>query len=173
MPESSTMPEQKRSGRQDAALSRTVEQLRKIRKAGVTVTFEGNSQTMIFYDGGTNDAVTGPGGGVKAPKKWPDNFVNDTSSTYNNWHGASRETGITVVPWNTSEFGYTANVPCHLSKVGDLVVKKMDAETKEAISGAEFTVYRWKNNTWSEFKKMNWVKKTGSYLLEGIHGYRQ
>lgn len=125
----------------------------------VTVTFEGNSQTMIFYDGGTNDAVTGPGGGVKAPKKWPDNFVNDTSSTYNNWHGASRETGITVVPWNTSEFGYTANVPCHLSKVGDLVVKKMDAETKEAISGAEFTVYRWKNNTWSEFKKMNWVKK--------------
>lgn len=79
---------------------------------------------MIFYDGGTNDAVTGPGGGVKAPKKWPDNFVNDTSSTYNNWHGASRETGITVVPWNTSEFGYTANVPCHLSKVGDLVVKK-------------------------------------------------
>ena len=56
---------------------------------------------MIFYDGGTNDAVTGPGGGVKAPKKWPDNFVNDTSSTYNNWHGASRETGITVVPWNT------------------------------------------------------------------------
>jgi hypothetical protein len=29
-------------------------------------------------------------------------------------------------------------------------------------------VYRWKNNTWSEFKKMNWVKKTGSYLLEGI-----
>lgn len=23
---------------------------------------------MIFYDGGTNDAVTGPGGGVKAPK---------------------------------------------------------------------------------------------------------
>ena len=32
---------------------------------------------MIFYDGGTNDAVTGPGGGVKAPKKWPDNFVND------------------------------------------------------------------------------------------------
>ena len=59
----------------------------------VTVTFEGNSQTMIFYDGGTNDAVTGPGGGVKAPKKWPDNFVNDTSSTYNNWHGASRETG--------------------------------------------------------------------------------
>ena len=44
----------------------------------------------------------------------------------------------------------------------------MDAETKEAISGAEFTVYRWKNNTWSEFKKMNWVKKTGSYLLEGI-----
>ena len=134
----------------------------------VTFTFEGNSQTMIFYDGGTNDAVTGPGGGVKAPKKWPDNFVNDTSSTYNNWHGASRETGITVVPWNTSEFGYTANVPCHLSKVGDLVVKKMDAETKEAISGAEFTVYRWKNNTWSEFKKMNWVKKTGSYLLEGI-----
>lgn len=108
---------------------------------------------MIFYDGGTNDAVTGPGGGVKAPKKWPDNFVNDTSSTYNNWHGASRETGITVVPWNTSEFGYTANVPCHLSKVGDLVVKKMDAETKEAISGAEFTVYRWKNNTWSEFKR--------------------
>ena len=98
----------------------------------VTFTFEGNSQTMIFYDGGTNDAVTGPGGGVKAPKKWPDNFVNDTSSTYNNWHGASRETGITVVPWNTSEFGYTANVPCHLSKVGDLVVKKMDAETKEA-----------------------------------------
>lgn len=82
----------------------------------VTFTFEGNSQTMIFYDGGTNDAVTGPGGGVKAPKKWPDNFVNDTSSTYNNWHGASRETGITVVPWNTSEFGYTANVPCHLSK---------------------------------------------------------
>ena len=72
------------------------------------------------------------------------------------------------MPWNTSEFGYTANVPCHLSKVGDLVVKKMDAETKEAISGAEFTVYRWKNNTWSEFKKMNWVKKTGSYLLEGI-----
>ena len=134
----------------------------------VTFTFEGNSQTMIFYDGGTNDAVTGPGGGVKAPKKWPDNFVNDTSSTYNNWHGASRETGITVVPWNTSEFGYTANVPCHLSKVGDLVVKKMDAETKEALSGAEFTVYRWKNNTWSEFKKMNWVKKTGSYLLEGI-----
>ena len=123
---------------------------------------------MIFYDGGTNDAVTGPGGGVKAPKKWPDNFVKDTSSTYNNWHGASRETGITVVPWNTSEFGYTANVPCHLSKVGDLVVKKMDAETKEALSGAEFTVYRWKNNTWSEFKKMNWVKKTGSYLLEGI-----
>ena len=53
-------------------------------------------------------------------------------------------------------------------EVGDLVVKKMDAETKEAISGAEFTVYRWKNNTWSEFKKMNWVKKTGSYLLEGI-----
>lgn len=47
-------------------------------------------------------------------------------------------------------------------------MKKMDAETKEAISGAEFTVYRWKNNTWSEFKKMNWVKKTGSYLLEGI-----
>ena len=72
------------------------------------------------------------------------------------------------MPWNTSEFGYTANVPCHLSKVGDLVVKKMDAETKEALSGAEFTVYRWKNNTWSEFKKMNWVKKTGSYLLEGI-----
>ena len=47
-------------------------------------------------------------------------------------------------------------------------MKKMDAETKEALSGAEFTVYRWKNNTWSEFKKMNWVKKTGSYLLEGI-----
>ena len=49
-------------------------------------------------------------------------------------------------------------------------MKKMDAETKEALSGAEFTVYRWKNNTWSEFKKMNWVKKTGSYLLEGIRG---
>ena len=54
------------------------------------------------------------------------------------------------------------------AEIFDQVLKKMDAETKEAISGAEFTVYRWKNNTWSEFKKMNWVKKTGSYLLEGI-----
>lgn len=134
----------------------------------VTFTFEGDSQTMIFYNGNTNAAVTGPGGSVTAPKKWPENFVNDTSSKFNNWHGASRETATSTVPWNTSEFGYTADVPCHLSKVGDLVVKKMDAETKEALSDAEFTVYRWKNNTWSEFKKMNWVEKTGSYLLEGI-----
>ncbi len=134
----------------------------------VTYTFEGSSQTMVFYNGGTISKITGPGEGVTTPRKWPDDFVNNTSSTYNNWHGSSRETGTTVVPWNTSEFGYTANVPCHLSRVGDLVVKKMDAETKEALSGAEFTVYRWANNTWSEFKKLNWVEKTGSYLLEGI-----
>lgn len=47
----------------------------------------------------------------------------------------------------------------------------MDAETKEALSGAEFTVYRWKNNTWSEFKD-ELGEKTGSYLLENS-GYRQ
>ena len=82
----------------------------------VTFTFEGDSQTMIFYNGNTNAAVTGPGGGVTAPKKWPENFVNDTSSKFNNWHGASRETATSTVPWNTSEFGYTADVPCHLSK---------------------------------------------------------
>ena len=107
-----------------------------------------------------NDAVTGPGGGVKAPKKWPDNFVNDTSSTYNNWHGASRETGITVVPWNTSEFGYTANVPCHLSKVGrSCSEKKMGCRDKRSYFGCRIYRVPLEKQHLEEFKKMNWVKK--------------
>ena len=134
----------------------------------VTFTFEGNSQTMIFYDGGTNDAVTGPGGGVKAPKKWPDNFVNDNFQYVQQlaWSIPGNGNNCCAVEY----FGIWLHSERSLSsvEVGDLVSEKMDAETKEALSGAEFTVYRWKNNTWSEFKKMNWVKKTGSYLLEGI-----
>lgn len=134
----------------------------------VTYTFEGPSQTIVFYNGGTFSKIVKPGGGVDKPKKWPDDYAIDPLNPFSGWHGASREKATGTGPWFTSEFGYTSEVPCHLSKVGDLVVKKMDAETKEALSGAEFLVYRWKNNTWSEWKKMNWVEKTGSYLLEGI-----
>lgn len=53
----------------------------------VTYTFEGDSQTVIFYNGGTISNVTGPGGGLKEEgiQKYPDSFYHGEGSKFNGW----------------------------------------------------------------------------------------
>lgn len=71
------------------------------------------------------------------------------------------------MPWNTSEFGYTANVPCHLSKVGDLVVKKWMQRQKKLFRVQNLPCTAGKT-TPGVNSKDELGEKTGSYLLEGI-----
>lgn len=138
----------------------------------VTYTFEGDSQTVIFYNGGTISNVTGPGGGLKEEgiQKYPDSFYHGEGSKFNGWEGSSNTTSASQNTWYTSEFGYTSEYVGSMSKVGVLRINKTDSDSGAVLKGAKFTVYKWKNSKWQTYANMNWVEADKCYLLNNIQG---
>lgn len=138
----------------------------------VTYTFEGDSQTVIFYNGGTISNVTGSGGGLKEEgiQKYPDSFYHGEGSKFNGWEGSSNTTSASQNTWYTSEFGYTSEYVGSMSKVGVLRINKTDSDSGAVLKGAKFTVYKWKNSKWQTYANMNWVEADKCYLLNNIQG---
>lgn len=130
----------------------------------VTYTYEGDSQTMVFYNGDTINQITGPGQGLAKAQKFPDDFIYPDNPSFNGWEGCSRTTATLKRVWNTSEFGYTSEMVMHQTKNVDLVIKKKDATTAEALKGAEFTVYKLKNGQWEPYTKATWQDDYKEYM---------
>lgn len=131
----------------------------------VTYTYEGDSQTMVFYNGGTIQNVDGPGKGLTTVQSYPKDFTfTGGDAIFNGWKGSSKTESQDWHTWNTSEFGYTADMVMHQTKKVDLVIKKKDATTAEALKGAEFTVYKLKNGQWEPYTKAVWQDDYKKYM---------
>lgn len=123
----------------------------------VTYTYEGDSQTMVFYNGGTIQNVDGPGKGLTTVQSYPKDFTfTGGDAIFNGWKGSSKTESQDWHTWNTSEFGYTADMVMHQTKNVDLVIKKADETTGEALKGAEFTVYKMQGGQWVTYTKAVW-----------------
>lgn len=123
----------------------------------VTYTYEGDSQTMVFYNGGTIQNVDGPGKGLTTVQSYPKDFTfTGGDAIFNGWKGSSRTEATDWHVWNTSEFGYTSEMVMHQTKNVGLVIKKADETTGEALKGAEFTVYKMQGGQWVTYTKAVW-----------------
>lgn len=123
----------------------------------VTYTYEGDSQTMVFYNGGTIQNVDGPGKGLTTVQSYPKDFTfTGGDAIFNGWKGSSRTEATDWHVWNTSEFGYTSEMVMHQTKNVDFVIKKADETTGEALKGAEFTVYKMQGGQWVTYTKAVW-----------------
>lgn len=136
----------------------------------VTYTYEGDSQTMVFYNGGTIQNVDGPGKGLTTVQSYPKDFTfTGGDAIFNGWKGSSRTEATDWHVWNTSEFGYTSEMVMHQTKNVDLVIKKADETTGEALKGAEFTVYKMQGGQWVTYTKAAWDDSMKSYKALGLH----
>lgn len=136
----------------------------------VTYTYEGDSQTMVFYNGGTIQNVDGPGKGLTTVQSYPKDFTfTGGDAIFNGWKGASRTEATDWHVWNTSEFGYTSEMVMHQTKNVDLVIKKADETTGEALKGAEFTVYKMQGGQWVTYTKAEWKDEYKAYLALNLH----
>lgn len=136
----------------------------------VTYTYEGDSQTMVFYNGGTIQNVDGPGKGLTTVQSYPKDFTfTGGDAIFNGWKGSSRTEATDWHVWNTSEFGYTSEMVMHQTKNVDLVIKKADETTGEALKGAEFTVYKMQGGQWVTYTKAAWDDSRKNYKALGLH----
>lgn len=136
----------------------------------VTYTYEGDSQTMVFYNGGTIQNVDGPGKGLTTVQSYPKDFTfTGGDAIFNGWKGSSRTEATDWHVWNTSEFGYTSEMVMHQTKNVDLVIKKADETTGEALKGAEFTVYKMQGGQWVTYTKAAWDDRMKNYKALGLH----
>lgn len=136
----------------------------------VTYTYEGDSQTMVFYNGGTIQNVDGPGKGLTTVQSYPKDFTfTGGDAIFNGWKGSSRTEATDWHVWNTSEFGYTSEMVMHQTKNVDLVIKKADETTGEALKGAEFTVYKMQGGQWVTYTKAAWDDNMKNYKALGLH----
>lgn len=136
----------------------------------VTYTYEGDSQTMVFYNGGTIQNVDGPGKGLTTVQSYPKDFTfTGGDAIFNGWKGSSRTEATDWHVWNTSEFGYTSEMVMHQTKNVDLVIKKADETTGEALKGAEFTVYKMQGGQWVTYTKTEWKDEYKAYRALNLH----
>ena len=136
----------------------------------VTYTYEGDSQTMVFYNGGTIQNVDGPGKGLTTVQSYPKDFTfTGGDAIFNGWKGSSRTEATDWHVWNTSEFGYTSEMVMHQTKNVDLVIKKADETTGEALKGAEFTVYKMQGGQWVTYTKAEWTDEYKAYRALNLH----
>lgn len=136
----------------------------------VTYTYEGDSQTMVFYNGGTIQNVDGPGKGLTTVQSYPKDFTfTGGDAIFNGWKGSNRTEATDWHVWNTSEFGYTSEMVMHQTKNVDLVIKKADETTGEALKGAEFTVYKMQGGQWVTYTKAEWKDEYKAYLALNLH----
>lgn len=136
----------------------------------VTYTYEGDSQTMVFYNGGTIQNVDGPGKGLTTVQSYPKDFTfTGGDAIFNGWKGSSRTEATDWHVWNTSEFGYTSEMVMHQTKNVDLVIKKADETTGEALKGAEFTVYKMQGGQWITYTKAEWKDEYKAYRALNLH----
>lgn len=136
----------------------------------VTYTYEGDSQTMVFYNGGTIQNVDGPGKGLTTVQSYPKDFTfTGGDAIFNGWKGSNRTEATDWHVWNTSEFGYTSEMVMHQTKNVDLVIKKADETTGEALKGAEFTVYKMQGGQWVTYTKAAWDDSVKNYKALGLH----
>lgn len=136
----------------------------------VTYTYEGDSQTMVFYNGGTIQNVDGPGKGLTTVQSYPKDFTfTGGDAIFNGWKGSSRTEATDWHVWNTSEFGYTSEMVMHQTKNVHLVIKKADETTGEALKGAEFTVYKMQGGQWVTYTKAAWDDSMKNYKALGLH----
>lgn len=136
----------------------------------VTYTYEGDSQTMVFYNGGTIQNVDGPGKGLTTVQSYPKDFTfTGGDAIFNGWKGSSRTEATDWHVWNTSEFGYTSEMVMHQTKNVDLVIKKADETTGEALKGAEFTVYKIQGGQWVTYTKAEWKDEYKVYQALNLH----
>lgn len=136
----------------------------------VTYTYEGDSQTMVFYNGGTIQNVDGPGKGLTTVQSYPKDFTfTGGDAIFNGWKGSSRTEATDWHVWNTSEFGYTSEMVMHQTKNVNLVIKKADETTGEALKGAEFTVYKIQGGQWVTYTKAEWKDEYKAYRALNLH----
>lgn len=136
----------------------------------VTYTYEGDSQTMVFYNGGTIQNVDGPGKGLTTVQSYPKDFTfTGGDAIFNGWKGSSRTEATDWHVWNTSEFGYTSEMVMHQTKNVDLVIKKADETTGEALKGAEFTVYKMQGGQWVTYTKAERKDEYKAYRALNLH----
>lgn len=136
----------------------------------VTYTYEGDSQTMVFYNGRTIQNVDGPGKGLTTVQSYPKDFTfTGGDAIFNGWKGSSRTEATDWHVWNTSEFGYTSEMVMHQTKNVDLVIKKADETTGEALKGAEFTVYKMQGGQWVTYTKAEWKDEYKAYQALNLH----
>ncbi len=136
----------------------------------VTYTYEGDSQTMVFYNGGTIQNVDGPGKGLTTVQSYPKDFTfTGGDAIFNGWKGSSRTEATDWHVWNTSEFGYTSEMVMHQTKNVNLVIKKADETTGEALKGAEFTVYKMQGGQWVTYTKAEWKDEYKVYRALNLH----
>lgn len=136
----------------------------------VTYTYEGDSQTMVFYNGRTIQNVDGPGKGLTTVQSYPKDFTfTGGDAIFNGWKGSSRTEATDWHVWNTSEFGYTSEMVMHQTKNVDLVIKKADETTGEALKGAEFTVYKMQGGQWVTYTKAEWEDEYKDYRALNLH----
>ena len=114
--------------------------------------------------------MDGPGQGLTTAQSYPKDFTfTGSDAKFNGWKGSSKTQSNDWHTWNTSEFGYTADMVMHQTKNVDLVIEKKDTTTAEALKGAEFTVYKLKSGQWEAYTKAVWDDAMKNYKALNLH----
>lgn len=136
----------------------------------ITYTFEGSETNLQFFVDMVNPKSQDYPYQKWDVSKWeglPESFKGYLHKYYK---GASR-TDVTeefLNAWVSSEFGYTAEAVIQFEKKGNVIVEKLDSQTKEALEGAAFTCYEWTGNGWLSAGSLKWDSEEKDYRLFGL-----
>ena len=136
----------------------------------ITYTFEGSETNLQFFVDMVNPKSQDYPYQKWDVSKWeglPESFKGYLHKYYK---GASR-TDVTeefLNAWVSSEFGYTAEAVIQFEKKGNVIVEKLDSQTKEALEGAVFTCYEWTGNGWLSAGSLKWDSEEKDYRLFGL-----
>ena len=136
----------------------------------VTYTFEGSETSLQFFVD-----VTNPVSPDYPYRKWdvsrwaglPDEVKGYLHRFYKGASG-THVSEETFTAWVTSEFGYTSEAVVTFSKKGNVIVEKLDSQTKEALEGAAFTCYEWTGSGWNSVGDLQWDSAEKDYRLFGL-----
>ena len=136
----------------------------------ITYTFEGSETNMQFFVD-----VVNPKSKDYPYRKWDvskwaglPNAAKGYLHEYYKGAGRTDATEESFTAWVSSEFGYTAETVIQFEKKGNVIVEKLDGQTREALEGAAFTCYEWTGNGWQSVGSLNWDRAEKDYRLFGL-----
>lgn len=140
------------------------------REGWVTYTFQGTQTDICFYVSVVNPKADGYPYRKWDVSRWA-GLPEEQKTNIERYYRGAGHTDVTEelhTAWITSEFGYAAEAVMKFGKKGNVIVKKTDDQTQEALSGAEFVCEEWNLTGWKQTAKLEWNGQEQDYRVFGL-----